>query len=32
MLRAEKDDADIRAAIDIVKDKLKREIEKYKNK
>lgn len=30
VLRAEKDDSDIRAAIDAVKDKLKREIEKYK--
>ncbi len=32
VLRAEKDDADIRAAIDAVKDKLKREIDKYKEK
>ena len=32
LLRAEKDDADVRAAVDAVKDKLKREIEKYKDK
>lgn len=32
VLRAEKDDTDVRAAIDAVKDKLKREIEKYKAK
>jgi len=32
VLRAEEDDADARAAIDAVKDKLKREIEKYKTK
>jgi len=32
VLRAEKDDVDVRAAIDAVKDKLRREIEKYKEK
>lgn len=32
VLRAEKDASDIRAAIDGVKDKLKREIDKYKGK
>lgn len=30
VLRAEQDSADVRVAIDAVKDKLKREIEKYK--
>ena len=32
VLRAEEDSDDVRAAIDAVKDKLKREIEKYKSK
>ena len=32
VLRAEEDSNDVRAAIDAVKDKLKREIEKYKTK
>src|SRR3989344_6933669 len=32
VLRAEEDSDDVRAAIDAVKDKLKREIEKYKTK
>jgi len=32
LIRAEKDDIDVRAAVDAVKDKLQREIKRYKTK